>query len=262
MAPNGWRSACIGDAVAPISRPEVVANDRVYALLGVRWYGKGGHIHMTVDGADLKTPTLNRVAMDDITYNKMWVTKGAFAVVAPELDGVVATNEYPLFSARPDRALPGFLRWALTTESFVKVATDAARGTTSRKRLNPGDFLRLPLLLPPVPEQRKIAAILSAVDDAIEGTQAVIDQLQVVKKATMAELLTRGVPGQHTRFKQTALGEVPTDWKVVRLESVLSDGPTNGLYKPADLIGRGALIAGMTAIDGNTLRWVIVVAPW
>ncbi|MFO0755692.1 MAG: restriction endonuclease subunit S [Byssovorax sp.] len=65
------------------------------------------------------------------------------------------------------------------------------------------------LEVPPLPEQRKIAAILSSVDDAIEATQAVIDQLGVVKKAMMAELLTRAASGRHTRFKQTDIGEVP-----------------------------------------------------
>lgn len=74
--------------------------------------------------------------------------------------------------------------------------------------------------LPPLGEQRKIAAILSSVDDAIEATQAVIDQLQVVKKAMMAELLTRGLPGRHTRFKMTEIGEVPEEWEVVALSSV------------------------------------------
>ena len=60
----------------------------------------------------------------------------------------------------------------------------------------------------PLPEQRKIAAILSSVDDAIEKTQAVIDQVQVVKRGLMQELLTRGLPGRHTRFKQTEIGEI------------------------------------------------------
>jgi len=55
-------------------------------------------------------------------------------------------------------------------------------------------FLAIELLFPPLPEQRKIAAIPSSVDDAIEASQAVIDQLQVVKKAVMAELLTKGLP--------------------------------------------------------------------
>jgi type I restriction enzyme S subunit len=38
----------------------------------------------------------------------------------------------------------------------------------------------------------------------------------------MAELLTRGLPGRHTRFKQTEIGEVPEGWEVVSLESCLS----------------------------------------
>ena len=72
------------------------------------------------------------------------------------------------------------------------------------------------------PEQRKIAAILSSVDDAIEKTQAVIDQVQVVKRGLMQELLTRGLPGWHTRFKQTEIGEMPEEWEVVELASVAS----------------------------------------
>ena len=65
------------------------------------------------------------------------------------------------------------------------------------------------VIVPPLPEQRKIAAILSSVDDAIEKTQAVIDQVQVVKRGLMQELLTRGLPGRHTRFQQTDIGEIP-----------------------------------------------------
>ena len=74
--------------------------------------------------------------------------------------------------------------------------------------------------IPPLPEQRKIAAILSSVDDAIEKTQAVIDQVQVVKRGLMQELLTRGLPGRHTRFKQTEIGQVPEAWDVCELESL------------------------------------------
>ena len=66
--------------------------------------------------------------------------------------------------------------------------------------------------IPPLSEQRKIATILSSVDDAIEKTRAVIEQVQVVKRGLMQELLTRGLPGQHTRFKVTEIGEMPIDW--------------------------------------------------
>ena len=79
---------------------------------------------------------------------------------------------------------------------------------------------------PPLPEQRKIAAILSSVDDAIEKTQAVIDQVQVVKRGLMQELLTRGLPGRHTRFKQTEIGAIPEDWRAVAIGELGHDSRT------------------------------------
>jgi type I restriction enzyme S subunit len=78
------------------------------------------------------------------------------------------------------------------------------------------ELRELSLLLPPLPEQRKIAAILSSVDEAIEKTQAVIDQVQVVKKGLMQELLTKGLPGRHQKFKQTEIGTIPESWDVIR----------------------------------------------
>ena len=65
------------------------------------------------------------------------------------------------------------------------------------------------------------------------------------------ELLTRGLPGRHTRFKQTEIGEVPEEWSVVRLREILREGPTNGIYKPAGPIGAGSLLLGMTAIEDD-----------
>lgn len=99
---------------------------------------------------------------------------------------------------------------------------DIAAGTSgSMKNISREKFLQLRLRVPPLPEQKKIAAILSSVDAAIEATEAVIEQLQVVKKAMMAELLTRGIPGRHKKFKMTEIGEVPEDWEVVPLRELV-----------------------------------------
>ena len=49
-------------------------------------------------------------------------------------------------------------------------------------------------------------------DDAIEKTLAVIDQVQVVKRGLMQGVAHSGAfPGRHPRFKQTEIGEVPED---------------------------------------------------
>ena len=99
------------------------------------------------------------------------------------------------------------------------------------------------IVLPPFPEQRKIAAILSSVDDAIEKTQAVIDQVQVVKRGLMQELLTRGLSGRHTRFKQTEIGEIPTEWDVLALGDVTSIGSGTTPSKERDDYWQGGTVA-------------------
>jgi type I restriction enzyme S subunit len=88
--------------------------------------------------------------------------------------------------------------------------------------INKGDLLELPLLLPPLAEQQKIAAILSSVDDAITATRKVIEQTKRVKQGLLETLMTNGIG--HARFKETEIGEIPEGWGVVQLEDVASRG--------------------------------------
>ena len=79
-----------------------------------------------------------------------------------------------------------------------------------------GDARRTPLTHPSLPEQKKIASILTSVDEVIENTQRQIDKLQDLKKATINELLTKGIG--HTEFKDSELGKIPMNWTVTKLE--------------------------------------------
>ncbi len=77
------------------------------------------------------------------------------------------------------------------------------------------------LLLPPPDEQRAIAAVLDAMDEAIERAEVVIAATKTLRKALLDELLTRGVPGWHIQWKHVpGIGTMPADWEVVRLGDV------------------------------------------
>lgn len=69
--------------------------------------------------------------------------------------------------------------------------------------------------LPSFSEQQKIAEILSTVDEAIQKVDLVIQKTERLKKGLMQELLTKGIG--HKEFKNTEIGKIPKDWKVVRL---------------------------------------------
>ena len=136
--------------------------------------------------------------------------------------GEVATGstEFIVLGPRPELTMPEFVYYLAKNPTFRSFAISRMRGTSGRQRVPASVFEDFLVGVPPLPEQHKIAAILSSVDDAIEKTQAVIDQVQVVKRGLMQELLTRGLPGRHTRFKQTEIGEIPEEWEVVELASV------------------------------------------
>jgi type I restriction enzyme S subunit len=78
------------------------------------------------------------------------------------------------------------------------------------------DVLKIKVALPPLSEQKKIAAILSSVDEAIASTQAVIDQTRKVKQGLLQQLLTCGIG--HTKFKESVIGKIPETWEVKPLQ--------------------------------------------
>ena len=137
-------------------------------------------------------------------------------------------GEYPLIHGMnliriifdEQRLDPLFGYYILSSTRAKRYFERRAKKAINQASLNRKDIGAFPVYLPPLPEQRKIAAILSSVDDAIEKTRAVIDQAQVVKRGLMQELLTRGLPGRHTRFKRTETGEIPDDWRVVRIAQI------------------------------------------
>lgn len=83
-------------------------------------------------------------------------------------------------------------------------------------------LLKRKILLPPLPEQHKIASILSKVDEHISHTEAIIEKTEELKKGLMQQLLTKGIG--HTKFKKTEIGEIPEEWDVNTLEYYLKEG--------------------------------------
>lgn len=185
----------------------------------------------------------------DVLFAGSGETLGDIGKGAVVLSDGGARGSGDLILLRPSPTVdPLFLGYAINSPDAVAQKVRLGQGS-SIYHISADRLAGVSIAVPPLPEQKKIAAILSSVDEAIQATQAVIDQTRRVKEGLLQDLLTRGIG--HTRFKQTEIGEIPEGWEVRRLDELLSDGPRNGVYKTAGDIGHGTLIIGQTAFTSD-----------
>ncbi len=101
--------------------------------------------------------------------------------------------------------------------------------------LNRTDVYNLKTILPPVPEQRKIASVLYNVDRAIQKTEEIIEQTKRVKKGLMQDIIFDGIG--HDEYQDVQFGplklQIPEEWEIRTVRSVLellTDYEANGSF--------------------------------
>lgn len=128
-----------------------------------------------------------------------------------------------------------YLYQFLQTENINNQIEDTVGGS-SQKSLSLAAIKILKILTPRLPEQQKIANILTSVDQVIEKTQAQIDKLKDLKTSMMQELLTKGIG--HSEFKDSAVGRIPVGWEVSPIGKVC-DLQVGYAFKSACFVSNG-----------------------
>lgn len=104
----------------------------------------------------------------------------------------------------------------LVLNQLFKYSNQSAQANFGKK-----DMDKIKVVIPSeLKEQKKIAEILSTVDEKIEAIDQIIAQTQELKKGLMQQLLTKGIG--HTKFKDSPLGEIPESWEVVKFSDLIA----------------------------------------
>lgn len=139
-------------------------------------------------------------------------------------DGEKVAFQRSVAFVRPNKEIvPAFLLQASATSEFAR-QLEQRSNATAQAGLYLGELAKVRIPLPPVDQQRRIAEILSTLDEAIEQTEALIAKMQQVKAGLMHDLFTRGVtPDGRLRptreqapelYKESQLGWIPKEWEV------------------------------------------------
>ena len=172
---------------------------------------------------------------------------GIPSYVADDLPTVLCGYHLGLARPSPEIVNGAFLARTLASRASSREFGRMANGVT-RFGLTLDATRALPVLLPPLPEQRAISTVLDSIDDAIERTEGVIEATEQLRDSLLHELMARGVPGWHSAWKDVpGLGTMPADWEVVRLEEVCE--VTAGLAMGPHRIPRGNPIPYLTVAN-------------
>lgn len=125
---------------------------------------------------------------------------------------------------------PRYILYSILSDDVAR-QIDSYMVGSNYPAINSSDVRRLQIPDWKPPQQRRIADILSTVDEAIEQTEALIAKYQQIKAGLMHDLFTRGVtPDGHLRptrtqapylYRESPLGWIPKEWEVKRLVELM-----------------------------------------
>jgi len=125
---------------------------------------------------------------------------------------------------------------------------------TSQPKLALTRIKQIPVPLPPLPEQRRIARVLSTIQRAIAAQDDLIAAAREVKRSLMQRLFTYGPGPEPAPTKETELGEIPEHWEVVRLGEV-AEKPQYGYTASASDHPVGPKFLRITDIQDSGVFW-------
>ena len=222
MIPNGWSNTVLSEGINLISGRHVVAS-------GCNTDGSGmPYLTGPEDFPNGRIQATKFVSKPDVVCEPgdiLLVVKGSGTGKMSRAEGRYCISRQ-LMAIRSSIWSNSFL------EHFIRATEE--RFNSAASGLIPGisriDILETPIMTPPIQEQRKIARILTTLDNLIEKTESVIAKYQAIKQGMMHDLFTRGVDAHgHLRppqaeapdlYKQSELGWIPKEWKTCRVDEV------------------------------------------
>lgn len=252
--PAEWRRATLAD-VATLSRRIFQPNngDTLLPYVGLEHISPGNpRLSNWGSSADVQS-SKNWFVPGQVLYGKLrpYLDKA----VLPDFEGVCSTDILVLDPT--DISTAEFLVYLLHTPDFVGHAI-ATTGGVNLPRTNWTSLADFVFPLPPLPEQRRIAAVLNAIQDAIAAQEDVIAAARAFKRSLMQRLFTYGPGREPAPTKETEIGEIPAYWGVERLKSLVRKKITDGTHVTPTYVQDGIPFLRISDIKADRIDWTSV----
>lgn len=180
-----------------------------------------------VTSAKAKSLEANLARPGDIVFTQRGTLGQVSLVPGEPFESYLVSQSQMKLSVNREVADPLFFFYVFTSEKQQELISG---GTiqTGVPHINLGILCDIPVQLPPLPEQRAIAGVLSDVDELLGALERLIAKKRDLKQAAMQQVLTgqTRLPGFHGEWEVKQLGEVGrfAKGKGIRKDEVVAEG--------------------------------------
>lgn len=213
ILPADWDVHMLGECLSRVEKPVEVKPNKLYTQIGIRSHGKGIFYKEPVTGAALGNKSVFWIEPDCFIVNIVFAWEQAIGKTTQSEVGMIGSHRFPMYRPVNDRVDIDYLISYFLTKRGTDILEAASPGGAGRnKTLGQERFLKSKITLPPIAEQRKIAAILTTQDRVIELKEERLAEKQRQKKYLMHRFFV-DVNGKKIRLGQIAnviMGQSPS----------------------------------------------------
>jgi len=164
-----------------------------------------------------------QIKANDIIFSTIRPYLKQVSLIDGKYNGELCSTAFCVIRCDKEILSPSFCFFYMTDDNFIKGVSKYESGSNYPAVLDK-DIKNQLIILPPLPEQHRIAAVLSTIDETIEKTERLIGKLKMEKAGLMADLLTKGIDedgrvrSEETHeFYDSEIGRVPVGWAIEEL---------------------------------------------
>ncbi|MFD0931144.1 restriction endonuclease subunit S [Psychroflexus salinarum] len=213
-----WKTYKLGD-IAKLRKEGIKPSEfNSEKYIGLEHIGQGNFLLDSIGDASDVTSNKSKFWEGDILYGK--IRPYFKKVYRPKFSGICSTDMLIFNTQDESLVTQSYLHQFIKTQEFTDKATETSTGT-KMPRADWNSLKLWEIQLPPLPEQKAIANILSAIDDKIENNLAINKTLEDMAMALYKHWFVDFGPFQDGEFVDSELGPIPEGWEVKRLEDLI-----------------------------------------
>ena len=220
MSVSEWREVTLGDVCDSVSNTHPFEKAKLIFLNTSDVYD-GSILHNNYSPvAEMPGQAKKSIKKGDILYSEIRPKNKRYAMVNFDASDYVVSTKFMVIRSN-GLIVNKFLYLYLTSNEVLETLQQVAEARSGTfPQITFSQVAELKLNLPPIPEQKAIAATMYALDDMIELNNKINKTLEEMAQAIFKSWFVDFEPFKDGEFEESELGLIPKGWKVAALDEI------------------------------------------